>query len=202
VDWPVARRYSLAVTAASRFGRMRNAITWIDETDITDRLIDPGEITSGMIQGMANYLTRKRADRPMASRADIDPTEIREFLPYVVLVDIHTDPLRVYYRLVGTRIAEFYGEFTGTWMHDRPISEAYRQIAENIYRRLIETRMPVYGVTEMRTRSDAMVSYEWGYFPLSNDGTNVTDGLEIESPDRRVVGVAPGLADTFARRGS
>jgi hypothetical protein len=29
----------------------------------------------------------------------------------------------------------------------------------------------------------------------------VTGGLEIESPDRRVVGVAAGLADTFVRRG-
>jgi hypothetical protein len=181
--------------------RMRNAITWVDETDITDRLIDQGNVTSGMIQRMAAYLARKRGERAIASRADIDPTEIREFLPYVVLVDIESDPLRVYYRLVGTRIAEFYGEFTGTWMHDRPISDAYRQIAENIYRTLIETKAPVYGVTEMRTRTDAMVSYEWGYFPLSNDGVNVTGGLEIESPDRRVVGVAPALADTFMRRG-
>jgi hypothetical protein len=183
------------------FDRMRNAITWVDETDITDRLIGEGDVTSVIIKRMADYLTRKRGGRAMASRADIDPTEIREFLPYIVLVDIERDPLRVYYRLVGTRIAEFYGEFTGTWMHDRPISDAYRQIAENIYRTLIETKAPVYGVTEMRTRSDAMVSYEWGYFPLSNDGVNVTGGLEIESPDRRVVGVAPALADTFARRG-
>ena len=180
---------------------MRNPITWVDETDITDRLLAQDEITSVMVRKMADYVTRKRGARAMPSRADIDPTEIREFLPYVVLVDIHNDPLRVYYRLVGTRIAEFYGEFTGTWMHDRPISDAYRQIAENIYRTLIETKAPVYGVTEMRTRSDATVSYEWGYFPLSNDGVTVTGGLEIESPDRRVVGVAPAAAHTFVRRG-
>jgi len=180
---------------------MRNPITWVDETDITDRLLVPSEVSSGMIQRMAAYLARKRGDRALSSRADIDPTEIREFLPYMVLVDIQIDPLRVFYRLVGTRIAEFYGEFTGTWMHDRPISDSYRQIAENIYRTLIESKAPVYGVTEMRTRSDAMVSYEWGYFPLSNDGITVTGGLEIESPDRRVVGVAPALADTFMRRG-
>ena len=180
---------------------MHNPITWVNETAITDRLIDPGEVTSATVQRMAAYLARKRGERPMASRADIDPIEIREFLPYVVLVDIERQPLRVYYRLVGTRIAEFYGEFTGTWMHDRPISEAYRQIAEGIYRTLIETQAPVYGITHMRTRTDAMVSYEWGYFPLSNDGVNVTGGLEIESPDRRVVGVAPALADTFVRRG-
>lgn len=180
---------------------MGNAITWVDETDITDRLLGRGEIRSVIVQRMGDYLSRKRGDRAMASRADIDPTEIREFLPYVVLVDIERDPLRVYYRLVGTRIAEFYGEFTGTWMHDRPISDAYRLVAEKIYRTLIETKAPVYGITEMRTRSDAMVSYEWGYFPLSNDGVNVTGGLEIESPDRRVVGIAPALANTFARRG-
>jgi hypothetical protein len=180
---------------------MRNAITWVDETDITDRLITQDEVSSEVVRRMGDYLTRKRGGRQVASRADIDPTEIREYLPYIVLVDIHDDPLRVYYRLVGTRIAEFYGEFTGTWMHERPISDAYRQIAENIYRRLVESKAPVYGITEMRTRSDAMVSYEWGYFPLSNDGVNVTGGLEIESPNRRVIGVAPALADTFARRG-
>jgi hypothetical protein len=180
---------------------MHNPITWVDEADITDRLIGPGEVTSATIQRMGDYLTRKRGERAMASRADIDPTEIREFLPHVVLVDIERDPLRVYYRLVGTRVAEFYGEFTGTWMHDRQIRDAYRQIAEGIYRTLIETRAPVCGITHMRTRMDAMVSYEWGYFPLSNDGVNVTGGLEIESPDRRVVGVAPALANTFVRRG-
>jgi hypothetical protein len=53
----------------------------------------------------------------------------------------------------------------------------------------------------MRTRSGAMMSYEWDYFPLSNDGFNVTGGIEIEGPERRVIGVAQALADTFARRG-
>lgn len=178
---------------------MRNAVTRVDEADITDRFVEPGDITSDLIRRMAGYLTRKRGERAMASRNDIDPVEIREFLPHMVLVDIQADPLRVYYRLVGTRIVEFYGEFTGTWMHERKISDEYRQIAEGIYRRLLETGAPVYGVTEMRTRYDAVVSYEWGYFPLSTDGHNVTGGLEIESPERRVIGVPPGLANTFAR---
>jgi hypothetical protein len=180
---------------------MRTAITWVDETDIADRLIAQGEVKAEVVLRMADYLSRKRAGRPIASRADVDPTEIRAFLPYVVLVDIHDNPLRVFYRLVGTRIAEFYGEFTGTWMHDRQISDAYRRIADKIYRTLLDTKQPVFGITEMRTRNDALVSYEWGYFPLSNDGVNVTGGLEIESPERRVVGVAPVLASSFARRG-
>lgn len=180
---------------------MRNAVTRVDEADVTDRIVDAGDINSDMIQRMGDYLARKRGARSIASRNDIDPVEIREFLPYVVLVDIQPDPLRVFYRLVGTRIAEFYGEFTGTWMHERKISDAYREIAERIYRTLLETKAPVFGVTEMRTRYDAVVSYEWGYFPLSNDGETVIGGLEIESPERRVVGVPAGLANTFVRGG-
>jgi hypothetical protein len=178
---------------------MRNAVTRVDEADIIDRLVEAGEIGSDMVRRMAEYLARKRGERDMASRNDIDPVEMREFLPYVVLVDIQQDPLRVFYRLVGTRIVEFYGEFTNTWMHERSLSPEYRAIAENIYTRLIETRAPVYGITEMRTRYDAIVSYEWGYFPLSSDGKTVTGGLEIESPERRVVGVPPDLANAFVR---
>ncbi len=180
---------------------MRNAVTRVDEADIIDRLVNADDITSDMIRRMTTYLARKRGNRMIAAREDIDPVELREFLPYMVLVDIQSNPLRVFYRLVGTRIAEFYGEFTGTWMHERPISDAYRQIAEKIYRTLIETKAPVFGVTEMRTRYDAVVSYEWGYFPLSSDGATVTGGLEIESPERRVIGVPPDLAATFVRGG-
>lgn len=174
---------------------MAGAITWVFESDITDRLVDPSEITSSTVKFMADYLARKRGGRPLATRADFEPTEVRELLPYVVLVDIHTDPLRVFYRLVGTKIAEFYGEFTGTWMHERPISNAYRRIAENIYLTLVRTKQPIFGITETRTRSGAIHSYEWGYFPLSTDGVNVTGGLEIESPDRHVAGLtAPAVA--------
>ncbi len=178
---------------------MRDALTRVDEAYITDRLVEADTVNSGIIHRMTAYLTHKRGDRLIAAREDIDPAELRDILPHLVLVDIQTDPLSVYYRLVGTRIAEFYGEFTGTWMHDRPISDAYRRVAENIYGKMIETRAPVFGVTEMRTRFDSVVSYEWGYFPLSSNGTTVTGGLAIESPERRVVGVHPGDAKTFVR---
>jgi hypothetical protein len=174
---------------------MMSAITRVDESNVSDRMVQRSEITSTLIQGMGSYLDRKRGKSVLASRADIDPCELVSSLPYIVLVDIHTDPLRVFYRLVGTKIAEFHGEFTGTWMHQRQISNAYRRIAENIYLTLIRTKQPIFGVTEMPTRWGAIVSYEWGYFPLSADGVNVTGGLEIESPDRHIAGMtAPAVA--------
>lgn len=174
---------------------MKSTITRVDETDISDRVLQRSDITSNLILDMGNYLDRKRGARQLPARADIDPCELVSSLPYMVLVDIQTNPLRVFYRLVGTKIAEFYGEFTGTWMHERPISNTYRRIAENIYLTLVRTKQPIFGITEMRTRSGAIVSYEWGYFPLSTDGVNVTGGLEIESPDRHIAGMtAPAVA--------
>ena len=173
---------------------MMNAIARVTETDTSDRMLQRSEITSTPIREMGRYLDGKRGERPLAARGDIDPSELVASLPYMVLVDIHTNPLRVFYRLVGTKIAEFYGEFTGTWMHERPISNAYRRIAENIYLTLVRTKQPIFGITEMRTRWGAIVSYEWGYFPLSADGVNVTGGLEIESPDRHIAGMtAPAV---------
>lgn len=178
---------------------MRDALTRVDEAYITDRFVEADTVNSGIIHRMAAYLAQKRGERLIAAREDIDPAELRDILPHIVLVDIQTDPLSVYYRLVGTRIAEFYGEFSRSWMHNRPISDAYKRVAENIYGRLIETKAPIFGVTEMRTRFDSVVSYEWGYFPLSSNGETVTGGLEIESPERRVVGVQPDGAETFVR---
>lgn len=178
---------------------MRDALTRVDEGHITDRFVGANDISSSIIHRMSAYLTQKRGNRPMAAREDIDPAELRDILPHIVLVDIRTNPLSVYYRLVGTRIVEFYGEFSRTWMHDRPMSDAYKRVAENIYTTLVETKCPVFGVTEMRTRFDSVVSYEWGYFPLSSNGETVTGGLEIESPERRVIGIQPGAVETFVR---
>lgn len=37
---------------------MRTAITWVDETDITDRLIAQSEVKAEMVLRMAEYLGR------------------------------------------------------------------------------------------------------------------------------------------------
>lgn len=178
---------------------MKNAILRVSETDTSDRMLQRSDIASTLIRDMGNYLDRKRGTRPLAARADIDPSELVPALPYIVLSDIATNPLRVFYRLVGTKIVEFYGEFTGTWMHERPVNNAYRRIAENIYLTLIRTKQPIFGTTETHTRSGAVHSYEWGYFPLSADGITITGCLEIESPERHIAGMTPPVV-TLRRR--
>ena len=52
-------------------------------------------------------------------RAAIDPTEIPRLLPYLVIAEIEASPLRVRYRLVGTRVVEDHGsDFTNRYLED------------------------------------------------------------------------------------
>lgn len=48
----------------------------------------------------------KRGGRKMPTRDEIDPADIRDLPPNIVMVDIE-QPFRVRYRLVGTRAADF-----------------------------------------------------------------------------------------------
>jgi hypothetical protein len=50
------------------------------------------------------YWASKRRGRSMPSRADIDPLELKAYLPQLVLLDVEGDPLRFRYRLVGTEV--------------------------------------------------------------------------------------------------
>src|SRR5688572_14913414 len=45
----------------------------------------------------------KCAGRIMPARSDIDPDEIRRYLPYITLVDVVADGRQYVYRLVGTQ---------------------------------------------------------------------------------------------------
>jgi len=67
---------------------------------------------SDLIERGLDYWDSKRAGRRMPARRDIEPTEILDLLPYVVLIDVVRDPLDFRYRLVGTAVAARIG-------HDR-----------------------------------------------------------------------------------
>lgn len=52
----------------------------------------------------------------LPGRQHFDPLAIPHILPHLVLLDVHRDPLRYLYRLVGTKEVELYGrDPTGRW---------------------------------------------------------------------------------------
>ena len=78
------------------------------------------------VRAIYEYWDRKRGDRRMPARRDIDPTEFVPHLPGIMLVDVVADERRYVYRLVGTREVEARGRNpTG-----RPVGEKLpRQLA-------------------------------------------------------------------------
>ncbi|MEZ5667469.1 MAG: PAS domain-containing protein [Alphaproteobacteria bacterium] len=67
------------------------------------------------------YWETKRGGRAMPARADLDPCEIPELLPHVVLIDVAHDPVDFRYRLIGTNVDHHLWEpRTGQWLSQVP----------------------------------------------------------------------------------
>jgi hypothetical protein len=54
------------------------------------------------VQAVYGYWRQKAAGRLMPTRADIEPADLKPFLPAMMLVDVVHDTRRFVYRLVGT----------------------------------------------------------------------------------------------------
>ncbi|WP_374653289.1 PAS domain-containing protein [Dongia sp.] len=139
----------------------------------TDRMI-----TSDRIRRLVAYWQAKCDGRPIPLRADIDPSEIRDLLPNLLLAEIE-EPFRVRYRLVGTRVVEFNRiDFTGTYLDDNRWDAASRY--SRAYRAVAETRLPHYGLDAWPLAGAMNGRSEIVMLPLSTDGVRVDRCLAME----------------------
>lgn len=137
-------------------------------------------ISSAKAQALYQYWSDKRQSRPMPSRADIDPADIKDLLPYLLLTDVHHDPLRVHFRLVGTAVVDAAGrDMTGQWLHEAEVAGG-AEIWLRHYERLVRERAPVCGCTRASLPGNDERSFEWILLPLSSDGETVDKTIELE----------------------
>jgi hypothetical protein len=152
-------------------------------------LIEAGQITSLRVEALYSYWQSKRRDGSLPTRAAIDPTEIPRLLPFLVIAEIEASPLRVRYRLVGTQVAEDNGsDFTNRYLDDCHF--AVEPLLHECYRRLVETRAPVFAYyewhkEELQGAKGAVGANETGFFPLSNDGATVDLAISLADPNVR-----------------
>lgn len=122
------------------------------------------------------YWRAKRGERAMPARADIDPAEIKAFLPLSILVDVTYDDAGepdFTYRLVGTREVEIRGsDPTG-----RRVAEAFHGPSlENVvgcYRQVVDNRIPFLDDEYFVREGDNFADEANLFLPLSNDGARV-----------------------------
>lgn len=138
----------------------------------------PEIITSDRIRRLLAYWQSCRGDRPMPTRADIDPADIRDLLPNVVMVDVE-QPFRIRYRLVGTRVVEFNRmDFTGRYLDETRWDLHGRYT--RAYRLVCDIKAPAFGLDAWPLAGEMTGRSEIAILPLSSDGDVVDRCLTME----------------------
>ncbi|HJT12711.1 MAG TPA: PAS domain-containing protein [Dongiaceae bacterium] len=150
------------------------------------------EITSKLIAGLQRHWDGVRGTRNMPRREEIDPIELVPWLPYVSIMELHYDPFRVRYRVVGTEVARIIGEdFSNRWLHETDWGEAGIALNRQLYERVAETRAPLFGLSTVTWQGKPDHVFQWVLFPLG-DGDVVThclslDDLSVIAPRSRLL---------------
>lgn len=135
-------------------------------------------ITSGRIRRLTDYWRVSRKGRRVPIRADIDPADIPDLLPNIVMSDIE-QPFRIRYRLVGTKVVEFNRlDFTGCYLDGLRWDSQGRYT--RAYRRIIELGVPVFGLDAWPLAGEMTGRSEIVMLPLSSDGERVDRCMSLE----------------------
>jgi hypothetical protein len=129
------------------------------------------------------YWERKRADHFAPSRADIDPADLLDVLPRIMLADVIHEPLDFCYRLSGTAIREVHGQ-EPTGLRPRDLNPpAYGALIHEHYCLAVRRRQPLLHLITLDT-ADRSRSYARLLMPLSQDGHTVTMLMTVDSKEQ------------------
>ena len=121
---------------------------------------------------VALWRSRRDGDA-LPARRSIEPHDIVQLLPDIMLVDVTHPGPEFSYRLVGTREVEFRGyDPTG-----RSVRDAFAGFDGNFcdgnYRSVVQRRNPVYIVEYAPTKLGAVARRETVFLPFAGDGKTV-----------------------------
>lgn len=146
---------------------------------------EPREITSTRVRAFRRYWLSLCADgEDLPRRSAVDPCDIPELLPYLVIADFRPTPLLVRYRLVGTKVVEVSRlDFTGMVLEQCAFQAEEPDIWFSAYRRVAETRAPVFGRVHIPYNSvngHLPLTEEFAICPLTRDGRDIFQCIAIE----------------------
>jgi len=121
-----------------------------------------------------------RGDRALPDRADFDPTQFVDLLPSIIVSEAVGDPIRIRYRLVGTRVCAVAGfDFTGRYV-DELLGDNPLEPWLDYYAIAMEVKLPVLGgVTEPTIAGDTF-HYEFAICPVTVGGDAVRQFICVE----------------------
>ncbi len=125
---------------------------------------------------LADYLAAKAPPGKLPGRQHIEPTEIPDLLPWIMLIDViaqsGADP-RYRIRLVGTEVVRIQGsDGTGRYVEEVLDSAELAGILQG-YGEIVSSRQPGYRQGVVATKGRQHVAYRRIAFPLARDGVHV-----------------------------
>ena len=137
------------------------------------------------LRALKRYWDNKRGSRAMPARADLDPVEIPELLPHILLVDTAETLEEFRYRLIGTAACTgFDRDRTGARFADLPRIEGFDEVYGG-YWRSFQERTPQYYHGPLALTGKGGIEFSRLTLPLSRDGNHVDmilAGIVYSSP--------------------
>ncbi|MFM9842475.1 MAG: PAS domain-containing protein [Dongiaceae bacterium] len=133
------------------------------------------------IDRLKAYWEERRGNRLVPLRRDIDPNDLKDLLPYIIIGELQRDPFRVRYRLGGAAVNEALGyNIAGRFLDEMEVAGG-QDTWTGVYKRAMETARPVFGSTVATLSNVAMFTCEFAVFPISQSGDQIDQCLEIEN---------------------
>ena len=125
------------------------------------------------IRATVDYWRSKTAGRRMPRRTDIEPGDVKPFLPRITLVDVVADDRRFVYRLVGTEeVASRGSDPTGKSVREGFFAESAED-SIRYFDYVVQHREPLCFRGDYRAPDGATEQQDVIFLPLSEDGETV-----------------------------
>lgn len=117
---------------------------------------------------LLGYWRRLRAELERPTRSDLDPLQMKTFLPNLLTGHIEPEPFRVLFRLVGTRIVEYSRlDFTNHYLDQLATSDRDDVDWHACYRYIHREHVPIIGSSGLIGKDGGIIDrYEYAIMPL------------------------------------
>jgi hypothetical protein len=137
---------------------------------MTGSVVEP---QSDTLKKLYAYWRKKKGKRPAPLRAAIAPEEIKALLPNIYLIDVVGEGPRFRFRLVGTGVAEGYGDdITGKFLDELDLDMVGDEINAQYHQAVAECR-PILHRWNYTKKDGRHIEYERLILPLASTGDKV-----------------------------
>ena len=129
---------------------------------------------------LVEYFKKKTAGKRFANRTDLNPMEIVKYIPNVILFDLVYDAKGavedVNFRLFGTEVSDFYGDWTGKSLKGDGLNETHPESNLRLLKEInfiLDTNKSITTVTKHYSKDRPFIQIDTLKIPFSQDGDTI-----------------------------